>query len=196
MNFKRTEIEDIVIIEPKVHGDDRGYFVETFRQDKLEEFIGYKIDFCQDNESKSSYGVLRGLHYQLPPFAQTKLVRVVHGRILDIAVDIRKGSPTFGKCMSIELSDENKLQLLIPRGFAHGFVVLSDEAVFSYKVDNYYSQESDRGIAYDDKDINIDWQIEAEKLQLSKKDTMQPLFSETTDLFEYGLDYYKEASSV
>jgi len=196
MNFKRTEIEDIVIIEPKVHGDDRGYFVETFRQDKLEEFIGYKIDFCQDNESKSSYGVLRGLHYQLPPFAQTKLVRVVHGRILDIAVDIRKGSPTFGQHVSIELSDENKLQLLIPRGFAHGFVVLSDEAVFSYKVDNYYSQESDRGIAFNDKDINIYWQIEAEKLQLSKKDTMQPLFSETTDLFEYGVDYYKEASSV
>jgi len=196
MNFKRTEIEDIVIIEPKVHGDDRGYFVETFRQDKLEEFIGYKIDFCQDNESKSSYGVLRGLHYQLPPFAQTKLVRVVHGRILDIAVDIRKGSPTFGKCMSIELSDENKLQLLIPRGFAHGFVVLSDEAVFSYKVDNYYSQENDRGIAFNDKEINIDWQIEADKLQLSHKDTMQPLFSETTDLFEYGVDYYKELTSV
>jgi len=196
MNFKRTEIEDIVIIEPKVHGDDRGYFVETFRQDKLEEFIGYKIDFCQDNESKSSYGVLRGLHYQLPPFAQTKLVRVVHGRILDIAVDIRKGSPTFGKCMSIELSDENKLQLLIPRGFAHGFVVLSDEAVFSYKVDNYYNQENDRGIAYDDKDININWQIEADKLQLSHKDTMQPSFSETTDLFEYGVDYYKDVSGV
>jgi len=196
MNFKRTEIEDIVIIEPKVHGDDRGYFVETYRQDKLEEFIGYKIDFCQDNESKSSYGVLRGLHYQLPPFAQTKLVRVVHGRILDIAVDIRKGSPTFGKCMSIELSDENKLQLLIPRGFAHGFVVLSDEAVFSYKVDNYYSQENDRGIAFNDKEINIDWQIEADKLQLSHKDTMQPLFSETTDLFEYGVDYYKDVSGV
>jgi len=196
MNFKRTSIEDIIIIEPKVHGDDRGYFVETFREDKLKEFIGYKIDFCQDNESKSSYGVLRGLHYQLPPFAQTKLVRVVHGRILDIAVDIRKGSPTFGQYLSIELSDENKLQLLIPRGFAHGFVVLSDEVVFSYKVDNYYSVQSDRGIAYDDKDINIDWQIEADKLQLSHKDTIQPSFSETTDLFEYGVDYYKDVSGV
>jgi len=196
MNFKRTSIEDIVLIEPKVHGDDRGYFVETFRQDKLEEFIGYEIDFCQDNESKSSYGVLRGLHYQLPPFAQTKLVRVVRGRILDIAVDIRQGSPTFGHYLSIELSDENKLQLLIPRGFAHGFVVLSDEAVFSYKVDNYYSVQSDRGIAYDDKDINIDWQIEADKLQLSYKDSIQQSFSETTDLFEYGVDYYKDVSGV
>jgi len=196
MNFKRTEIEDIVIIEPKVHGDDRGYFVETFREDKLEKFIGYKIDFCQDNESKSSYGVLRGLHYQLPPFAQTKLVRVINGRVLDIAVDIRKGSPTFGKHVSVELSGENKLQLLVPRGFAHGFVVLSDEAVFSYKVDNYYSQENDRGIAYNDKDINIDWQIEADKLQLSNKDTIQPSFNETTDLFEYGVDYYKDVSGV
>jgi dTDP-4-dehydrorhamnose 3,5-epimerase len=139
MNFIRTDIEDVIICEPRVHGDDRGYFVETFRQDKLEEFIGYKIPFCQDNESKSSKGVLRGLHYQLPPFAQTKLVRVLEGEVLDVAVDIRKGSPTFGKHVAVRLSADNKKQLLVPRGFAHGFVVLSETATFAYKVDNYYS---------------------------------------------------------
>ena len=139
MQFIRTDIKDVVIIEPKVHGDNRGYFVETFRADKLEEFLGYKIDFCQDNESKSSKGVLRGLHYQLPPFAQTKLVRVIQGRVLDVAVDIRKNSPTFGQYIAVELSGENKRQLLVPRGFAHGFVVLEDDTVFAYKVDNYYS---------------------------------------------------------
>ena len=133
MTFTRTAIPDVVIIEPKVHGDSRGYFVETFRQDKLEEFLAYQINFCQDNESKSSKGVLRGLHYQLPPHAQTKLVRVIHGRVLDVAVDIRKNSPTFGKHVAVELSAENKKQLLIPRGFAHGFVVLEDDTVFAYK---------------------------------------------------------------
>ena len=135
MNFIRTEIRDVVICEPQVHGDDRGYFVETFREDKLIEFLGYKIDFCQDNESKSSKGVLRGLHYQLAPFAQTKLVRVIEGEVLDVAVDIREGSPTFGKHVAVRLSSENKRQLLVPRGFAHGFVVLSDTATFAYKVD-------------------------------------------------------------
>ena len=127
MNFIRTDIPDVVICEPTVHGDERGYFVETFRADKLEEFLGYKINFCQDNESKSSYGVLRGLHYQLPPHAQTKLVRVIKGKVLDVAVDIRKSSPTFGKYVAVELSAENKRQLLVPRGFAHGFVVLEDD---------------------------------------------------------------------
>ncbi|HRL09969.1 MAG TPA: dTDP-4-dehydrorhamnose 3,5-epimerase, partial [Aliarcobacter sp.] len=146
MTFTRTAIPDVVIIEPKVHGDSRGYFVETFVSNKLEEFLGYKINFCQDNESKSSKGVLRGLHYQLPPHAQTKLVRVISGRVLDVAVDIRKNSPTFGKYVAVELSGENKKQLLIPRGFAHGFVVLEDDTVFAYKVDNYYSPECDRGI--------------------------------------------------
>jgi dTDP-4-dehydrorhamnose 3,5-epimerase len=190
MNFIRTKIEDVIICEPTVHGDDRGYFVETFRQDKLEDFLGYKINFCQDNESKSSYGVLRGLHYQLPPHAQTKLVRVIKGKVLDVAVDIREGSPTFGKHVAVELSEENKKQLLVPRGFAHGFVVLSEEAIFAYKVDNYYSPQCDRGIAFDDKDLNIDWKIEHNKLQLSAKDTTQPLFKETNDLFKYGVDYY------
>lgn len=181
MQFIRTKIPDVVIVEPKVHGDDRGYFVETFRADKLEEFLGFKINFCQDNESKSSYGVLRGLHYQLSPHAQTKLVRVIKGKVLDVAVDIRKGSPTFGEHVAVELSEDNKRQLLVPRGFAHGFVVLSDEAIFAYKVDNYYSPECDRGIAFDDSELNIDWQIEHEKLQLSPKDTVQPKFSDVTD---------------
>ena len=135
MNFIRTEIPDVVICEPTVHGDERGYFVETFRADKLEEFLGYKINFCQDNESKSSRGVLRGLHYQLSPAAQTKLVRVIQGKVLDVAVDIRKGSPTFGKYVAVELTAENKHQLLVPRGFAHGFVVLEDDTIFAYKVD-------------------------------------------------------------
>jgi dTDP-4-dehydrorhamnose 3,5-epimerase len=190
MTFTRTAIPDVVIIEPKVHGDSRGYFVETFRQDKLEEFLGYQINFCQDNESKSSKGVLRGLHYQLPPHAQTKLVRVIYGRVLDVAVDIRKNSPTFGKYVAVELSGENKKQLLIPRGFAHGFVVLEDDTVFAYKVDNYYSPECDRGIAFDDKNLNIDWILNHNELNLSAKDIKQPKLNETNDLFEFGVDYY------
>ncbi|MBL3519329.1 dTDP-4-dehydrorhamnose 3,5-epimerase [Aliarcobacter lanthieri] len=190
MQFVRTEIPDVVIIEPKVHGDSRGYFVETFVSNKLEEFLGYKIDFCQDNESKSSKGVLRGLHYQLPPFAQTKLVRVISGCVLDVAVDIRKDSPTFGKYVSVELSSENKRQLLVPRGFAHGFVVLEDDTIFAYKVDNYYSPECDRGIAFDDDSLNIDWILKKEELNLSLKDTKQPKLNETKDLFEFGVDYY------
>ncbi|MCT7466334.1 dTDP-4-dehydrorhamnose 3,5-epimerase [Aliarcobacter cryaerophilus] len=190
MTFTRTAIPDVVIIEPKVHGDSRGYFVETFVSNKLEEFLGYKINFCQDNESKSSKGVLRGLHYQLPPHAQTKLVRVIHGRVLDVAVDIRKNSPTFGKYVAVELSGENKKQLLIPRGFAHGFVVLEDDTVFAYKVDNYYSPQCDRGIAFDDKNLNIDWILNHDELNLSAKDTKQPKLNETNDLFEFGVDYY------
>ena len=182
MQFTRTAIPDVVIIEPKVHGDSRGYFVETFRQDKLEEFLGYKINFCQDNESKSSKGVLRGLHYQLPPYSQTKLVRVIQGRVLDVAVDIRKNSPTFGQHVAVELSSENKKQLLVPRGFAHGFVVLEDDTIFAYKVDNYYSPECDRGIAFDDKNLNIDWILNKEELNLSLKDTKQPKLNETNRL--------------
>ncbi len=190
MTFTRTAIPDVVIIEPKVHGDSRGYFVETFVSNKLEEFLGYQINFCQDNESKSSKGVLRGLHYQLPPYAQTKLVRVIHGRVLDVAVDIRKNSPTFGQHVAVLLSGENKKQLLIPRGFAHGFVVLEDDTVFAYKVDNYYSPECDRGIAFDDKNLNIDWILKKEELNLSAKDTKQPNLNETNDLFEFGVNYY------
>ena len=193
MTFTRTAIPDVVIIEPKVHGDSRGYFVETFRQDKLEEFLGYKINFCQDNESKSSKGVLRGLHYQLPPHAQTKIVRVIHGRVLDVAVDIRRNSPTFGKYVAVLLSAENKKQLLVPRGFAHGFVVLEDDTVFAYKVDNYYSPQCDRGIAFDDENLNIDWILNHDELNLSAKDTKQPKLFDIKDdkeIFEFGVDYY------
>ncbi len=190
MKFTRTEIEDVIIIEPKVHGDERGYFVETFRADKLEEFLGYKINFCQDNESKSSRGVLRGLHYQLAPAAQTKLVRVIAGRVLDVAVDIRKGSPTFGKHVAVELSSENKRQLLVPRGFAHAFVVLEDDTIFAYKVDNYYSPENDRGILFSDEALGVDWQIPLDELNLSAKDKVQPKLADTEDIFEYGVNYY------
>ncbi len=193
MNFTRTHISDVIIIEPTVHGDSRGYFVETFRQDKLEEFLGYKINFCQDNESKSSKGVLRGLHYQLHPAAQTKLVRVIQGRVLDVAVDIRKGSPTFGQHVAVELNSDNKKQLLVPRGFAHGFVVLEDDTIFAYKVDNYYSPENDRGIAFDDENLGIDWILEHQELNLSAKDTKQPkLFDIKNDkeIFEFGVNYY------
>ena len=190
MNFIRTDIPDVVICEPVVHGDDRGYFVETFRADKLEAFLGYKINFYQDNESKSSRGVLRGLHYQLAPDAQTKLVRVIQGKVLDVAVDIRKGSPTFGQHVAVELTAENKRQLLVPRGFAHGFVVLEDDTIFAYKVDSYYSPENDRGIAFNDPDLNIDWQVPHTKLNLSTKDKVQPKLYETNDLFEYSVNYY------
>ncbi len=185
MTFIRTQIPDVIIIEPQVHGDTRGYFVETFRADKLSEFLGFSIPFCQDNESKSSYGVLRGLHYQLPPHAQTKLVRVIEGEVLDVAVDIREGSPTFGQHVAVRLSGENKRQILIPRGFAHGFIVLSETCTFAYKVDNYYNPECDRGIAFDDPALNIDWIIPKEKLQLSVKDTKQPLFVDA-DHFDFS----------
>lgn len=190
MTFTRTDIPDVVICEPAVHGDERGYFVETFREDKLEEFLGYKLNFCQDNESKSSRGVLRGLHYQLPPHAQTKLVRVIQGSVLDVAVDIRKGSPTFGKYVAVELTGDNKRQLLVPRGFAHAFIVLEDDTVFAYKVDNYYSPECDRGILFNDPALDIDWKIPHSELNLSAKDKVQPKLSQTNDLFEYGIDYY------
>ena len=178
MKFTRTEIPEVVIIDPLVHGDERGYFIETFRQVKLETFLGFKISFCQDNESKSSYGVLRGLHFQLPPFAQTKLLRVIEGEVLDVAVDVRKGSPTFGKHVAVRLSGDNKRQIFVPRGFAHGFVVLSEFCTFAYKVDNYYSPECDRGIAFDDSDLGIDWILKRSDLKLSPKDVKQVKFKD------------------
>ena len=190
MHYTRTQIPDVILCEPTVHGDDRGYFVETFRADKLEDFIGYKINFCQDNESKSSRGVLRGLHYQLAPHAQTKLVRVIQGSVLDVAVDIRKGSPTFGQHVAVKLSAKNKKQLLVPRGFAHGFVVLEDDTIFAYKVDNYYSPECDRGLAYNDEAIDIDWTIEETELKLSEKDKIQPTLASCNDLFDMDVNYY------
>ena len=169
MKFSRAEISDVIIIEPKVFSDERGYFFESFKQNELNEFLGYDVNFCQDNESKSTYGVLRGLHYQEPPFAQAKLVRVIQGSVLDVAVDIRQDSPTFGKHVAVELSEENKKQLFIPRGFAHGFVVLSENAIFWYKVDNYYNGEFERGIAYNDPNIGINWKLKS-NLIISERD--------------------------
>jgi len=177
-------IPDVVLIEPAVHDDDRGYFVETFRQDLFEEAIGYQVNFIQDNESKSAKGVLRGLHYQLPPYTQAKLARVIEGIVLDVAVDIRKSSPTFGQHVAVELTAQNKHQLFVPHGFAHGFIVLSGSATFAYKVDNYYAPEHDRGIAFDDSDLAIDWQLPLAALQLSDKDKLQPTLVNAKDLFE------------
>ena len=184
MKFIPQSIEDVILIESTSHGDDRGYFEETFRQDLFEEAIGYKVNFVQDNESKSLKGVLRGLHYQLPPYTQAKLVRVIEGNVLDIAVDLRKSSSTFGQYVSVELTAQNRHQLFVPHGFAHGFVVLSDSATFAYKVDNYYAPEYDRGIAFDDDQIKIDWQSPAEELQLSDKDKNHPSLANSNDLFE------------
>jgi len=170
MNFIRTEIADVVIIEPKIFQDNRGYFFESFRQDLFEKFINKKINFIQENESKSHYGVLRGLHFQKSPFAQAKLVRVIQGSVIDIAVDLQKNSKSFKKYIKVELSAKNKRQLFIPRGFAHGFLVTSPEVILSYKVDNYYSKENDSGIRYDDPLIGIDWGIDTNDIVLSEKD--------------------------
>jgi len=189
MNFIRTPIQDVIICEPKVYGDNRGYFLEAYRRNNLEEFLGFPVNFIQDNESYSGYGTLRGLHYQLPPFAQTKLVHVIAGKVLDIVVDIRENSPTFGNHIAIELSGENKRQVLIPRGFAHGFVVLSKTALFAYKVDNYYNPEHDRGIAFNDPDLGINWQLDEKSFKLSPKDTKHPRLKDA-DLFEFGKNLY------
>jgi dTDP-4-dehydrorhamnose 3,5-epimerase len=169
MNVVRTLIEGLVVLEPRVFGDSRGYFMETFQQDTFNELVT-KTQFIQDNESKSSKGVLRGLHFQIPPFDQAKLVRVVEGSVLDVAVDLRTNSATYGKHYTIELTGENKKQLFIPRGFAHGFVVLSETAIFSYKVDNTYSPANESGIMWNDASLGIDWNIEHEFVKLSEKD--------------------------
>lgn len=174
MNIRTTEIEGLIILEPKVFGDERGYFFESFSQREFEEKV-CKTTFVQDNESKSGYGVLRGLHFQESPYAQAKLVRVVKGKVLDVAVDIRENSPTFGKHVSVELSGENKRQLFIPQGFAHGFVVLGEEAVFQYKCDNYYTPQAEGGILWNDPDLNIDWKIPVEDIILSEKDKKNAL---------------------
>lgn len=174
MNFIKTEIDGVVIVEPKVWGDARGYFFESFRESEMGEALG-GVKFVQDNESRSSYGVVRGLHFQKEPYAQAKLVRVVLGAVLDVAVDIREGSPTFGRHVAVELTGENHRQLFIPRGFAHGFAVLSKEAVFQYKCDNYYHPEAEGAIAWDDPDLAIDWRIPASDVILSAKDSNHPL---------------------
>lgn len=190
MQIIPQSIADVLLIEPEVHGDARGYFCETWRKDKLEAFLGHGLNFCQDNESRSSRGVLRGLHFQLAPFAQTKLVRVLEGEVLDVAVDIRAGSPAFGQHVAVRLSGENKKQLYVPRGFAHGFVVLSETALFAYKVDNYYSPECDRGIAFDDPALGINWLLPPEQLQLSAKDQQQPSLAQLGQGFDYLVNYY------
>ena len=184
MKFTPQSIEDVILIEPTIHDDHRGYFVETFRQDLLENTIGCKVNFVQDNESKSTKGVLRGLHYQLPPYSQAKLVRVIDGSVMDVVVDIRKSSPTFGKHLSVLLTAQNMHQLFVPHGFAHGFIVLSNSATFAYKIDNYYASDYDRGIAFDDKDLAIDWQLSPELLQLSDKDKAHPILANAKDIYE------------
>ena len=184
MKFLPQTIPDVLLIEPVIHRDERGYFVETFKQKLLDEALGYQVNFIQDNESESiSQGVLRGLHFQSPPFAQNKLVRVIKGEVLDVAVDIRKDSATFGKHVSVELSEKNKMQLFVPRGFAHGFVVLSEGAIISYKVDAYYSAKNSEGIAYNDKYIDIDWGFLEDELILSKADQNYPNLTDNKKLF-------------
>ena len=177
MNYIETSIKGVFVIEPKVFNDARGYFFEAWKQAEFEEHIG-KVNFIQDNESKSSYGVLRGLHYQKGEFAQAKLVRVIKGRVLDVAVDIRRSSPTFGQHVMVELSEDNKRQFFIPRGFAHGFLVLSDEAIFTYKVDNVYTPQAEAGIRWNDPALNIEWPIDPQAVLTSDKDLKQPLLSE------------------
>jgi dTDP-4-dehydrorhamnose 3,5-epimerase len=177
MIVKETKLKGCFILEPKVFEDSRGYFFESFNQNIFNKLIGQNINFIQDNESFSSKGVLRGLHYQIGEHGQAKLVRVIKGNVLDIAVDIRKGSPTFGEHVSLELSEDNKKQMFIPRGFAHGFIVLSDTAIFSYKCDNFYNKESEAGIIYNDKALNIDWILNEDEFIISEKDLKLPLFS-------------------
>ena len=184
MKFIKTAIQNVYIIEPSVFGDERGYFLESFNLEKFKENV-YPIKFVQDNESKSSKGVLRGLHFQKPPFDQAKLVRCLEGSVMDVAVDIRKGSPTYGKHVAIELSGENKRQLFVPRGFAHGFSVLSETAVFAYKVDNTYAPDSDSGICFDDKELNIDWGLTEEDIQLSEKDKNLQSFKDFDSPFKF-----------
>lgn len=178
MKFKKLEIPDIILCEPLIHYDERGYFSEIFKLNELESFLGRPLNFCQENESKSSYGVLRGMHYQIFPHTQNKLVRVVQGSVLDVVVDLRIGSQTFGKHVSQLLSAQNKKQLFIPEGFAHGYIVLEDETKFVYKVDNYYNPDSERGIAFNDAKLGIDWELNPNDFKLSKKDSNLPEFSQ------------------
>jgi dTDP-4-dehydrorhamnose 3,5-epimerase len=182
MEVVRTDIEGLVIIEPRLFKDQRGWFFESFSEREFAHKVA-PVSFVQDNESKSSYGVLRGLHFQKPPYEQAKLVRVVKGRVLDVAVDLRKGSPTYGRYEAVELSEDNHRQLFIPRGFAHGFCVLSVEAVFQYKCDNYYAPQSEGAVRWDDPDLDIDWKIPLEDVILSDKDRNHPCFKDLDDMF-------------
>ena len=191
MNVISTEINGVVIIEPLIFKDNRGYFFESFSEKEFNDKVR-PVNFVQDNESRSSYGVIRGLHFQKGEFAQSKLVRVVEGAVLDIAVDIRQGSPTFGKHIAVELSGENHLQLFIPRGFAHGFSVLSETVLFQYKCDNFYNPLSEGAVIWNDEDLDINWRIPDDKIILSPKDTLHPKLKECNDLFDYYVDYYKK----
>ena len=184
MEVIKTDIEEVVIIEPRIFEDARGYFFESFSQREFEEKVG-KVVFVQDNESKSTYGVMRGLHFQRPPFTQSKLVRCVKGAVLDVAVDLRKGSPTYGKHVAVELTEDNHRQFFIPQGFAHGFAVLSEEAVFQYKCDNFYAPQADGGISILDESLGIDWKIPTDKAILSEKDTKHPLLKDFDSPFKY-----------
>ena len=185
MNVIKTDLDGVVIIEPRIFNDDRGYFFESFSERDF--FANVReIHFVQDNESKSSYGVLRGLHFQKPPFAQSKLVRVIKGAVLDVAVDIRVGSPTFGKYVAVELSADNHRQFFIPRGFAHGFSVLSDEVIFQYKCDKFYAPQYEGAIAWSDPSLNIDWRIPADDVVLSEKDKKHPLLKDAEWLFNFN----------
>ncbi|MBQ8033851.1 MAG: dTDP-4-dehydrorhamnose 3,5-epimerase [Bacteroidales bacterium] len=187
MGVIKTEIEGVLIIEPKIFGDERGYFYESYNKERFAAETGLDIDFVQDNQSKSCYGVLRGLHFQKPPHAQSKLVRVVKGTVLDVAVDIRRGSPTFGKHVAVELTEENHRQFFIPRGFAHGFAVLSDEAIFQYKCDNLYAPDSEGSIIWNDPDLAIDWRVPADKVILSEKDKHHPRLKDARWLFDMDI---------
>lgn len=195
MEVIKTAIEGVVIIEPKVFQDARGYFFESFSQREFEEKVR-KINFVQDNESMSSYGVMRGLHFQRPPYAQSKLVRCVRGRVLDVAVDIRKGSPTYGQHVAVELSEENHRQFFVPRGFAHGFAVLSVTAVFQYKCDNFYAPQADGGISIKDESLGIDWKIPTEQAILSEKDTLHACLRDFDSPFDYHKNLYPEFESL
>ena len=191
MEVIKTAIDGVVIIEPKVFKDQRGYFFESFSQREFEAKVR-KISFVQDNESMSSYGVMRGLHFQRPPYTQSKLVRCVKGRVLDVAVDIRKGSPTYGQHVGVELSEDNHRQFFVPRGFAHGFAVLSDTAVFQYKCDNFYAPQADGGISIKDDSLGIDWMIPTDKAILSDKDTLHSCLKDFDSPFSYDEDLYPE----
>jgi len=184
MPFIETPIPDLLVFEPKVFEDSRGYFFEAYNEDTFQK-EGINIKFVQDNQSRSSFGVIRGLHYQLNPYAQTKLVRVLEGAILDVAVDIRVGSPTYGQAYTVELSAQNRLQLLVPAGFAHGFSVISETAIVFYKCDRFYNKESEGGILFNDPSLNIDWQIPADKVLVSDKDRVLPLLADTKNNFTY-----------
>lgn len=189
MNVIKTDIEGVVIIEPRIFTDARGYFFESFSERDFCKEVR-EIRFVQDNESKSSYGVMRGLHFQRPPFTQSKLVRVIKGAVLDVAVDIRKGSPTYGKHVAVELTEDNHRQFFVPRGFAHGFAVLSDEAIFQYKCDNFYAPEADGGISILDDSLGIDWRIPTDKAILSEKDTKHPLLKNFDSPFDINVSLY------